>query len=1024
MAYGRLAEEDMMPTSAATPQDFDQEIRFAVVLYGGVSLAIYINGVAQELLHMVRGTGVLPPGETLSPTERVYRKIGRLLHCNRQPGADGAILPVDSAEPPRTRFVVDIISGTSAGGINGVALAKALALKNRSMDILKKTWLEEAQIDNLFNDQKFRPFKRRTSLLDSDHMYDILFRTLSKFNDAAERTPAAGAFADQIDLFVTATDLNGLYAPIQLADMNIPERVHRTVFHFEYVSAETCAEFAPDRGDINEYGAKEVNDFAAKFDPMLAFAARCTSSFPVAFEPMCFAKIEEAIKAQGGDIAAAKKDFEPFFSAYKAQGAGFFDNPALPLADRPFADGGYLDNRPFSYAIDLIQYRSSTRPVQRKMLFVDPFPEYERDHPGRSEIDFVENAQMAAMTLPRYEVIRGDIERINESNRRQNSLDALRQSIEEDESYLQRHDIKIKRPKYPENFPELFIDDLITEHGYAESYIPYHHLRKQIVTTDLSRGLARLFGFNPQSDQGVFVRLLMVAWRNEKYSAHRKENHASETQFLFEFDVEFRLRRLSHLISIIDKQICAPRSEDGATSFCRCADSIEQLNEIRHGLQRELAHLREARRTLESRIRSPLLPKTRDLRAAIQPDSLEDLYQRVISKRRWEYRLEEAKQVYLIHQTYFDSLTTSLRDYYGKVFKQSRQTMRQLIARSGSAALEEEYRTFQWHDCLSLPFLEGTVAREHSQIEVYRVSPADALLRPESTGDRPQRKLAGTAAADFGGFLQQSWRENDIMWGRLDGAERIITALLPDEADKDLRLTLIREAQDAVLEEELAPDKGQGIFRWLAQRLRKDMSSDVSIDKMIARGNELLCCVPPLQNIIVGKNFRTFVEKYYDVPDPPAPENMTVWARRALSIFSRMLDDLPRKEGHPLRWLSGPVNWSAVVASRLAAFAVPGRLGWRVAEYWLYLVMLSALLLIVIAPLLGVSGVAHIGYAAIAGALALWGIQHAFGRVLLRRERAWRDAALLLVGLVVVIVLAAGVYQIFKLLTSYSPLIS
>ena len=33
-----------------------REIRFAVVMYGGVSLAIYINGVAQELFKMVRAT--------------------------------------------------------------------------------------------------------------------------------------------------------------------------------------------------------------------------------------------------------------------------------------------------------------------------------------------------------------------------------------------------------------------------------------------------------------------------------------------------------------------------------------------------------------------------------------------------------------------------------------------------------------------------------------------------------------------------------------------------------------------------------------------------------------------------------------------------------------------------------------------------------------------------------------------------------------------------------------------------------
>ena len=29
--------------------------------------------------------------------------------------------------------------------------------------------------------------------------------------------------------------------------------------------------------------------------PFLAFAARCTSSFPFAFEPMCFNKVEELL---------------------------------------------------------------------------------------------------------------------------------------------------------------------------------------------------------------------------------------------------------------------------------------------------------------------------------------------------------------------------------------------------------------------------------------------------------------------------------------------------------------------------------------------------------------------------------------------------------------------------------------------------------------------------------------------------------------------------------------------------------
>ncbi|HWO08399.1 MAG TPA: hypothetical protein VNN80_02935, partial [Polyangiaceae bacterium] len=38
------------------PYECQQEIRLAVVMYGGVSLCIYINGVAQELLQLVRAT--------------------------------------------------------------------------------------------------------------------------------------------------------------------------------------------------------------------------------------------------------------------------------------------------------------------------------------------------------------------------------------------------------------------------------------------------------------------------------------------------------------------------------------------------------------------------------------------------------------------------------------------------------------------------------------------------------------------------------------------------------------------------------------------------------------------------------------------------------------------------------------------------------------------------------------------------------------------------------------------------------
>src|SRR5262245_13517306 len=87
--------------SKQPPVIYNHEVRFAVVMYGGVSLAIYINGIAQEMLHWVRSTAkaanvnVAPQPNnpstfdcaeselSLSGTERVYRKLSYILAADR-----------------------------------------------------------------------------------------------------------------------------------------------------------------------------------------------------------------------------------------------------------------------------------------------------------------------------------------------------------------------------------------------------------------------------------------------------------------------------------------------------------------------------------------------------------------------------------------------------------------------------------------------------------------------------------------------------------------------------------------------------------------------------------------------------------------------------------------------------------------------------------------------------------------------------------------------------------------------------
>src|SRR6266404_6914801 len=43
---------------------------------------------------------------------------------------------------------------------------------------------------------------------------------------------------------------------------------------------------------------------------------------------------------------------------------------------RSFGDGGYLDNKPFSYATSMLMRRKADVLVDRKLLYVEPSPEH------------------------------------------------------------------------------------------------------------------------------------------------------------------------------------------------------------------------------------------------------------------------------------------------------------------------------------------------------------------------------------------------------------------------------------------------------------------------------------------------------------------------------------------------------------------------------------------------------------------------------------------------------------------------
>jgi uncharacterized protein DUF3376 len=137
-------------------------------------------------------------------------------------------------------------------------------------------------------------------------------------------------------------------------------------------------------------------------------------------------------------------------------------------------------------------------------------------------------------------------------------------------------------------------------------------------------------------------------------------------------------------------------------------------------------------------------------------------------------------------------------------------------------AVTMSYVGFAFYDLITFPILQWTDMDEINEVQVDRISPADAHgLGPEKV------MLKGTALMSFGAFFNRAWREHDYLWGRLNAADRCVDVLIsavgtrlgqPIDTDR-LRADLFR----AILESEAPhltadPDLIAGIRQRLARQ--------------------------------------------------------------------------------------------------------------------------------------------------------------------------------------------------------------
>lgn len=720
------------------------ELRLAVVCFGGISLAVYIHGVTRELAGLVRASERIGaarqgrPQGRLDPVEQVY-----------------AGLLTDIGRDRPIRVVIDILSGASAGGVNAVTLARTLA-HDLTLEPLRALWLDGADVDALTAERNragpfsklvlrpLLPIARRLALGPSAAAEADFAEKLSRFLRARWFEPPfdgpglAGRFFDALtaqtpadphlvaagvapslmprgvplDLIVTATDFHGHPRRVTVGDPAwVTERDHRHRLAFAYLH---------DGTDIRR------DDFGPGSLPALAFAMRATSSFPGAFPPAHLAEIDEALAARG----LGWPDRQRFVAGcFAAQARGGVDPEKIWLID-----GAVLDNKPFGAAIERIPLHPATRPVDRRLIYVDPHP---RDHPapenGHLRAPGFLGAMKAAMTdIPRHEPIRDELEHIAEGNRRAIEIqDALSRTWRRIEARV--HDVAGPALDAGSDAAAVAI---AREAGHEAAradagftYDAYLRLKTGREIEALALLIARMSGM-----AGDEAAPLAGAARAELIPAVRAlAERDGPVTFLRRFDAAFAGRRLRFLLRVVNM------IADGSNP-----PPPDALAALKADLYALLARIERS-----AGGGGDAVPGLVDLSPDATATAVAEMLALIDATRALDARLaalDAGKGFGLIHR-------------------------RRLIA---------AHVGFAWLDVLLLPLLDGAEQDPSQTVGVMRISPDDArLLAPGGAA----ATLKGIGMQHFGAFFSRAWRENDYLWGRLHGAERMVD-LLVDAAAK------------------------------------------------------------------------------------------------------------------------------------------------------------------------------------------------------------------------------------------------
>ncbi|HSM53547.1 MAG TPA: patatin-like protein [Erythrobacter sp.] len=767
-----------------------KELRIALVCYGGVSLAVYMHGVTKELWHLARASRAHNTGEKIGGgVGKVYQDL--LEHVELHRGM-------------RLRVIPDILSGASAGGINAVFLSQAL-YAGHSLEPLTDLWLKNADVEKLL-DPDARPVWRFAKFWAQPIAWWLFTRpgnavsesvapeTRSEVRRKVSRfirsrwfqPPFSGDNFSKL-LFDALEAMHNEppgppllppYHPLDLFVTSTDFRGHRVMLR---LNSPPVVEESEHRLPIHFRGQTPTQSGMGLADPLeLTFAARATASFPGAFPPLELSEIDR-LAAKRGREWPTRSDFLHRIMPVRMR-RGEAEKVAL-------IDGSVLVNAPFEGAISALHGRPSHREVDRRFVYIDPRPDRVAvmNDPDPKPVGFFSALFGSISILPREQPIRDNLEHLQRQSRDaarlQQTLAGLRPEVDREVEKLFGWTFFLDRPtpKRLHAWRAKAQQAAAENSGYA--FHSYAHVKFTGIVERLARlvheAVPELDQPDPSAIEAALREELLKRGLHE-LSDPKAGASTAAIAFFRAHDIGFRIRRLRLLAQRLSRDWERdPNIPDVA------------LDPARNEIYLILSHYYE-----------------RDTLAALGSEFP------AVARRVFDDPgavLDYMANTRLLPEV-DDAAEDRLADALARMPKPLRRRM--LLG----------YLGFPYYDVATLPILQQEGVIEYDPIKVDRISPVDAQSIREGGA---RATLRGIEFYSFGAFFSRAYRENDYLWGRLHGAERMIDLVCSTIgvgtgiAEHDCA-SFKRATFEAIIEEELAAGR---CSRKLLEGLREEIAA-------------------------------------------------------------------------------------------------------------------------------------------------------------------------------------------------------